>query len=874
MIGTKLAHYEILEELGRGGMGIVYKARDTHLDRFVAVKVLPAEKVAHPERKRRFVQEAKSASALNHPNIVTVHDIAEEDGTAFIVMEYVAGRTLGELIPRQGMRLGEVLKHAVQIASALAAAHQGGIVHRDLKPGNVIVGDDGRLRLVDFGLAKLREADADSDLTLTYRDSPHTQEGTIMGTAAYMSPEQAEGRAVDTRSDIFSLGSLLYEMSTGRSAFPGDSAMSTMGAILHKEPDPLTGEVPHDLQKLIQRCLRKDVARRYQHMDDVKVVLEELKDESDSGTLAAAPATARRAPRTAPWRLAGVLAVAVLVALAGWWWRPRQSVGTAPMVPIPLTSYPGIEQTPALSPNGEHVAFSWNGEAQDNFDIYVQVVGAEGTVRLTDDPAIDWAPAWSPDGREIVFYRYWPEGKFAVVSVPSLPGRERTIREYPFPPGMPNEFLYVLRPALSPDGAWSANTGESGLLLTRRGSGEMQAMADVPGGAETFPSFSPDGRSLAFVSWQTGGVDTDLYVVRLTEAYQADGEPERLTSGMRLVHSPVWTPDGREIIFSAAGDADQGLWRVAASGASAARRLVMVGGGAWSPSISSDGQRLVYEHRTMRSSLWRVGVGAPDGAAERITSSTRGEAWPSYSPDGTRIAFSSDRSGSLEIWMADADGSGSVKMTSLEQFSVGPEWSPDGRWIVFQSSGETGSQLYVVGAAGGVSRPLTDGQEDELQPSWSPDGEWIYFMSSRSGTKQIWRVPAEGGEAVQVTHGGGEFARVSPDGSELYFTRGIYGSLELWKATVTGEDETRVDVPPIYDWGFAIAGERLYFTTPPESGTYPVIALDLSSGKTEEVARIGFTPFPRFSASPDGKWLVYYQGEQSNSDLMLVESFR
>ncbi|MEM7583951.1 MAG: protein kinase, partial [Acidobacteriota bacterium] len=403
MIGTKLAHYELLEELGRGGMGVVYKARDTRLDRFVAVKVLPAEKVAHRERQQRFVQEAKSASALNHPNIVTVYDIAEEDGTSFIAIEYVAGKTLAELIPRQGMRLGEVLKHAVQIASALTAAHQGGIVHRDLKPGNVIVGDDGRLRLVDFGLAKLVEADSDSDVTLTFRESgPQTQEGTILGTAAYMSPEQAVGRAVDARSDIFSLGSLLYEMATGRSAFQGDSAMSTLGAIIHKEPEPLPPEVPHDLQKLIERCLRKDVARRYQHMADVKVVLEELKDASDSGTLVATPITAPttqlQSPRAALWRRASVLgpvlAVAVL-ALAAWWWRPQPSVETAPLVPTPLTSYPGIEQTPALSPSGEQVAFSWNGESQDNFDIYVRVVGAEGTVRLTDDPAFDWAPTWS-----------------------------------------------------------------------------------------------------------------------------------------------------------------------------------------------------------------------------------------------------------------------------------------------------------------------------------------------------------------------------------------------------------------------------------------------------------------------------------------------
>ncbi len=878
MIGTKLAHYEILEELGRGGMGVVYKARDTHLDRFVAVKVLPREKIADPERKRRFVQEAKSASALNHPNIVTIYDIAEQDGTTFIAMEYVAGKTLAELIPRQGTGLGEVLKHSVQIASALTAAHEAGIVHRDLKPGNVIVGDDGRLRLVDFGLAKLTDAAPESDETLTYAadSGPRTEEGTILGTASYMSPEQAAGREVDARSDIFSFGSLLYEMVTGQRAFRAESSVSTMAAILHQEPEPLPQEMPHDLRKLITRCLRKDVARRFQHMADVRVAMHELKEESDSGTLTPAATVKRRAPRAGPWPAIGVMAVVALLAAATWLWleRPRPDVEVAPLVAAPLTSYPGIEQTPALSPDGDQVAFSWNGEAQDNYDIYVQVVGAAGTVRLTDDAAFDWAPAWSTDGREIVFYRYWREGKFAVMSVPPLPGPERTIREYPFPPGLPNDFLFVLGPALSPDGEWSAGPGEMGLVLSRRGSGSMNTVADLPGGAELFPSFAPDGRSLAFVWWRTGAVDTDLYVLPLTPDFQADGEPKRLTSGMRLINRPVWTPDGREMVFSAATETGQGLWRIAASGAAAPRRLVLADVDAWSPTISGDGKRLVYERKTMSLSLWRAGLGGESGAAERITVSTRSETMPSFSPDGTKVAFSSNRSGSVEIWMADADGSGTVQLTSRGQFSLFPEWSPDSRWIVFQSTGETGTNLYVVGAEGGGLRRLTEDSDEELQPSWSTDGEWIYFMSSRSGAKQIWRLPAGGGEAVQVTSDGGEFARASPDGTELYFTRGIYGSLELWKTALAGGAETRLDVPPIYDWGFTIAGNRLYFTTPLEGGTYPVVALDLSSGKVERVARIGFSPFPGFSASPDGKWLVYHQDEPSNSDLMLVEDFR
>jgi Tol biopolymer transport system component/serine/threonine protein kinase len=878
MIGQTISHYQITEKIGEGGMGVVYKARDTHLDRFVAIKVLAAEKVADPDRKARFVREAKSASALNHPNIVHVYDIDQQGGIDFMAMEFVAGKTLGQLIPRKGMPLNEVFRIAVQVADALAAAHEVGIVHRDLKPGNILVGDDGRVRVLDFGLAKLTEAIPESDETRTAvaGEAPRTEEGTILGTASYMSPEQAEGRVVDARSDIFSFGSVFYEMVTGRRAFQGDSRMSTLAAIIKEEPKAvreIIEDVPGEVERIIRQCLRKDPKRRLQHMDDVRLLLEELKEESDSGRLASA---APGVPGVKGRRVAsvvGFVAVILLVA-AGWYWfqRSRPRVGEAPLVAVPLTSYPGNELTPALSPDGNQVAFSWDGEAQDNYDIYVQVIGAGGTVRLTSDPAFDWAPAWSPDGREIRFYRYWREGRFAVVSVPPLPGRERTLREYPFPPELPRDVLFFAALAWSPDGKCTAHPGESGVLL-RPGSGTVRTVADLPGGSELFPSFAPDGRSLAFV-YQTGGANTDLYLLPLTPDFQADGEPQRLTSGMRFINRPIWTPEGREIIFSAATQTGMGLWRIEVPGASAPRRLLLAGGDAWYPSISRDGRRLVYERRTENASIWRVGLGPRSSAPERIASSTRIDALPSYSPDGTKIAFSSYRSGSLEIWMADADGSSPVQLTSLGQYSVVPEWSPDGKQIVFQTSGETGNHLYIVGAEGGGLRRLAKGADDELQPSWSSDGEWIYFMSDRSGAHQIWRVPSQGGEAVQVTRDGGEFARVSPDGSELYFTRGDYGSHELWKMAVTGGGETRVNVPPVYDWGFVIAGERLYFATPPEGGKYPIVSLDLSTGKTEQVAKIAYSPFAKFSVSPDGRWLVYDQREQSNSDLMLVENFR
>jgi len=321
MIGRTISHYEITEKLGEGGMGVVYKARDTRLKRFVALKVLPPEKVADAERKRRFAQEARAASALNHPNIVTVHDIDQADGVDFIAMEYVEGKTLDELIGRKGLKLNEALKCAIQIADALAKAHAAGIVHRDLKPGNVMVTPDGRVKVLDFGLAKLTETAPVGPEDSTLTAAPSTELGAVVGTAAYMSPEQAEGKKVDARSDIFSFGSLLYEMLTGRRAFRRDSTALTLAAILHMEPPPLPAEMPHDLEKVITLCLRKDPARRFQHMGDVKVELEALKEESDSGKLAGEQAPARLRSRRILRSALPAAAVLVLAASSVFLWQ-------------------------------------------------------------------------------------------------------------------------------------------------------------------------------------------------------------------------------------------------------------------------------------------------------------------------------------------------------------------------------------------------------------------------------------------------------------------------------------------------------------------------------------------------------------------------
>ncbi len=510
MVGKVLAQYQISEKLGEGGMGVVWKARDTRLDRFVALKTLSAERLADPERKRRFVQEAKAASALNHPNIVHIYDIAEADGVQFIAMEYVAGKTLDQLIGRKGLRFNEALKYSIQIADALAKAHSAGIIHRDLKPSNIMVTENGLVKVLDFGLAKLAETAAGEfgeTATVKAPEGPNTEEGTIVGTIAYMSPEQAEGKKVDARSDIFSLGSVLYEMVTGRRAFHGDSKLSTLSAILKEDPKPVSSvmlDVPRDLEKIISHCLRKDVERRFQHMADVKTLLDELKEESDSGKLTGIVAGATGRKSRLPWALAGTAMLFAALGIGLWLLRP-----TSHAVPktVPLTSYPGRQGTPAFSPDGKQVAFAWNGEKEDNFDIYVKLVDAGTPLRLTSSPADEYAPAWSPDARYIAFCRDVSDHT-EIWMIPALGGAERKLRESAGCDGL----------SWSSDGKYLAFMDKNAprepysIFLLSVETGDKQKLTSPP--AEYFgdlmPRFSPDGKTIAFLR-VSAGLSGEIY---------------------------------------------------------------------------------------------------------------------------------------------------------------------------------------------------------------------------------------------------------------------------------------------------------------------------------------------------------------------------
>ena len=748
-------------------MGVVYKARDTRLGRFVAIKILPPDKVSDPERKRRFIQEAKAASALNHPNIVTIYDIGSADGIDFIVMEYIAGKPLNRLIPRQGMRLADALECAIPVADALAKAHASGIIHRDLKPGNILVAEDGTVKLLDFGLAKLVENVAAGDLAETQAmnpDAPVTEDGTVLGTVAYMSPEQAEGKSVDARSDIFSFGAVLYEMVTGRNAFQGSSRLSTLAAILREDPKPIsevTPGTPREIERIIARCLRKDPGKRWQSMTDLRTSLQECKEDSESGVLSGSALRTSQTPAVSrrPWLWAVAAAGLVIVAAAAWLFRARQPAGSL-LSAVPLTAYAGFERNPSFSPDGNQVAFAWGGPNQDNSDIYIKLIGPGDPLRLTTDPAVDTSPAWSPDGRWIAFVRFLPEGRAGYYRIPALGGPEQKVGETysePYLNSVPNPLI-----AWSPDSQWlivpdkTKPEDDFSLFRLSVATGEKHKLTTaVPGGSDSGAAFSPDGHTLAFIRREEWGL-TRIALLTLSPELDPKGEPKILPSAEQDNYSPAWTPDGLDVVFSSGTfRGTRNLWRVAASGASQPERLAGAGedGAAvsiWRPGPGARGNaRVVYERSNLDTDVWRIELthaGGPAGKPSRFVSSSQQDFLLTYSPDGHRIAFLSDRSGRPEIWVANSDGSGASQLTSIGVSTLdAPAWSPDSGAIAFAATVNGQAQVFSIRASGGEARQISSGTGSYLALGWSQDGRWILAGSQSTG---LLKIPTAGGKPV------------------------------------------------------------------------------------------------------------------------------
>jgi len=874
--GAVLGSYEIVGLLGAGGMGEVFRARDTRLNRDVALKVLPALFESDPDRLARFRREAQMLAALNHPQIAAIYGLEEVDGRLALVLELVEGATLAERLARGPLPLRDALTVAQQIALALEAAHAKGIVHRDLKPANIKTTELNVIKVLDFGLAK--HTDQDLVLSAHSADAPTlpadvTLAGAIVGTASYMSPEQARGLPVDKRTDLWAFGCVLFEMLTGRKAFGAvDTVHATIGTILEREPDwrALPAATPPRVCTALRRCLQKDRTHRPPDIGDVRRELE-----------AAIAAT----HGLSSWRLtSSALAAAAIVAasIAAYLVLGRNGNATqrslVDLKAVALTTYPGQELYPSFSSDGKQVAFSWNGSRQDNFDIYVQLIGVGEPLRITDDPGRDYNPVWSPDGRSIAFLRAGPQARFSELRLISpLGGAERKVGTLAVTEVITSPLLL----AWCPDSSClvvSDSQGEGkpdALFLLSLDTGEKRALTHpvAPAAGDSQPSISPDGQLLVFRRNISGGLTGALHLLALDRDRRAAGEPSVLIPATLDGNHPAWTSDSKEVVFSAR----ERLWRIARSGDTTPTRLPFVGEDGVMPAISRATSGLAYVRSAVDTNIWRIDtarVGEPSASPPRVAiSSTRQDGNPQLSPDGRRVAFASNRSGEVEVWLTDPDGANALQLTAMSAAATGsPRWSPDGESIAFNSNLEGHWDVYVVASSGGRPRRLTDTPSNDSAPSFSRDGRWIYFNSNRTGEFQIWKMPAAGGQAAQVTHNGGYIGFESPDGAFLYYTQTLSAASPLWRVPTSGGRPERI-VDGVIWRNFVVLERGVYFIAQ-DAGTTQLQFIDTVTHRIATIARgLGDVRYG-LTATADGRAVLYTRVDSVTDDIMLVENYR
>lgn len=927
---TTLGRYEIRSQLGAGGMGEVYLAQDTRLERTVALKVLASSVANDPKRMQRFIQEAKAASALNHPNIITIHEIEQIDSVHFITTELIRGETLRHRMARGRLSFPEVFDIAIQIGSALVAAHEAGIIHRDVKPENVMLRSDGILKVLDFGLAKLTErSHLDIDTEAATRALVQTEPGLIMGTANYMSPEQARGKEVDTRTDIWSLGVVIYEMIAGHAPFAGETSTDIIASIIKVDPQPLSTknpEVPPKLEEIVLKALEKDPEDRYQTVKDLLVDLRKLRKRLDfeselertnppasslghqlttssgqqhattaSAGVAASTLTAGDHPTTSAEYLiseikrhktgVAVAAIVLIVLIAGGafaWFKLRADQTVKPPGQMKITrlvtALQGRPSNVSVSPDGKYVAYSL--QVGGDASLWIRQVTQDSSIQIVapEENGVFNGVTFSPDGDSIYFVRVntKTDRNGSLYQIPVLGGRE------------PRKILPHVtgRVSFSPDGKqivflrYDERNEESALMIGNAdGTGQLRRISSrvttgwyAPGSA----AWSPDGKRIAVGAASVpGGIAYTVVEIPVEGGSERPLTTQKWPDGL---FNLSWLRDDTGLLFSArekASDAPQ-IWHLALPSGEV-RRVTNDLNTYGTFGVTADGNTIVVNMGDSTSRVWVQTIGADEGKAQRITNGKAdGRYGLDWTPDG-RLVVSATVGENVDLWLMNADGSGVKALTSDAYLDWMPRVSADGSFIVWVSyRPDDIPHVWRVNMDGSGLKQLTTAEDYE--PIISPDGQWVVFTSWRSGVPTLWRVPAGGGNEEKLSDLRVDYPDFSPDGKQLVFFHYDESLTPPRNRPVLFDLETRqitanLEAPPNVSAYFWHANGREFIYSEVKDDVMNIWSVPVSGGTPRPLTRFSSELGEAFALSRDGKRIAVSR-RTVNNEIVLIRDFR